>query len=187
MKALKGHGVSHISLKQQRRGRPLRASQELILETDAWVIVQELHLRPLRQPIGIQFAPYYDRILKGDLRAIYDYCDRNAPHLEPSFHELLGFLVTIRFYQVANQILIDFERRGGKMGWPSKRETLDYWNRQIKPVCEAARRFIRNARRSGGGANREKLWREYVFHPLPVVRYIHIVGKADQQLLLHSL
>jgi len=73
MKALKGHGVSHISLKQQRRGRPLRASQELILETDAWVIVQELHLRPLRQPIGIQFAPYYDRILKGDLRAIYEY------------------------------------------------------------------------------------------------------------------
>jgi len=170
----------------RRRGRPSRLLQSRILEEHGWVIAQELRLHPLRQPVDKQFAPYYDRVLRGELRAIYDYCDRNAPQFNSSFYELLGFLVTIRFYGVANQILSDIERRGSTMGWPSDRETYEYWYKEIKPLCDAARRFIRGARKADPSASRENLWRAYVLQPLPTVRFGYLAGKADQQLLLRS-
>jgi hypothetical protein len=184
VKASKYHKTSQS---EPRRGRPPKADQERILVKDSWVIAQELRLHPLRPPIDRQFAPYYERVLKGELRAIYDYCDRNAPQLGASFYELLGFLVTIRFYRVANQILLGIERRGSMMGWPSDRDTYDYWYKEIKPVCERARQFIRTVRKSGRNGKREQLWREYVLQPLPTVRYLSLAGKAEQQLLLHSL
>ncbi len=186
MKILSHRNTSRAR-QNKRRGRPPRAYYERILDNDGWVIAQELRLHPLRQPIDPQFAPYHDRILKGEAKAIYDYCERNSPRLEASFYELLGFLVTIRFYRAANQILLGIERRGGKMGWPSERDTYDYWYKAIKPVCDTARQFIRRTRNSGWRANRELLWREYALEPLSAVRYGSLVGKADEQLLLHSL
>jgi len=187
VKALKHRNTSRAHQNGPRRGRPPRADYDRILENDGWVIAQELHLHPLRQPIDAHFAPYYERILKGELRAIYDYCDRNAPRFDPSFYELLGFLVTIRFYSVANQILSDIERRASTMGWPSERDTYEYWYKEIKPLCDMARRFIRGARNADPSASREKLWREYILQPLPTARFGSLVGKADQQLLLRSL
>jgi hypothetical protein len=179
--------VPSTSRSGRRLGRPPKADREHILEKAGWEIAQELHLHPLRQPVDEQFAPYYERILKGELRAIDDYCDRNAPRLDVSFYELLGFLVTIRFYGAANQILLGIERRGSKMGWPSNRDTYDYWYKSRKPTCEMARQFIWAAHKSGRGASRKQLWREYVLRPLPTARYLFLAGKADQQLLLHSM
>lgn len=187
MRPPKHSGIPLSSRGGRRAGRPAKADQERILEKDGWVIAQELCLHPLRQPVDAQFAPYYERILKGELRAIDDYCERNAPRLDASFHELLGFLVTIRFYGVVNQVLSGVERRGSMMGWPSDRDTYDYWYKEIKPSCETARQFIRNARSSGRSTTRKQLWREYVLQPLPTVRYAFLAGRADQQLLLHSL
>lgn len=186
MKASKRLSTSHVLRNERRRGRRPKADQERILEEHGWLIAQELGLHPLRQPIDTQFAPYYERILNGELRAIYDYCDRNAPRFDPSFYELLGFLVTIRFYSVANQLLSDIERRGS-MSRPSNRDVYAYWYNELKPLCEAARHFIRDARKSGRRASREQLWCEYVLQPLPIARYVFLTGKADQQLLLHSL
>lgn len=186
VKPPKRFNIPRTSRGGHRPGRPPKADQERILEKDAWVIAQELRLHPLSQPIGTQFAPYYDRILRGELRAVYDYCDRDAPRFDPSFYELLGFLVTIRFYRVANQILLGIERRGN-MGRPRTRDTYTYWYEVIKPDCEAARKFIRTVRKSGRSPTRIQLWTEYVSQPLPIVRYLSLTGKADQQLRLHSL
>src|SRR5271165_124022 len=183
----KRHSTPHVSRNERRIGRPTKADQKWILENDGWVIAQELHLHPLRQPVDAQFAPYYERILKGELRAIEDYCDRNVSRLDPSFHELLGFLLTIRFYRVANQLLMRIERRGSMMGWPGDRDTYNYWYKEIKLGCEAARKFIRGAQRSGRSTTRKQLWSKYVLQPLPTARYVFLAGKADQQLQLHSL
>jgi len=160
---------------------------ERILEDDGLAIAQELLLHPLRQPVDPQFAPYYDRFLKGEVKAIHAYCERNAPRLGASFYELLGFLVTIRFYRAANQILLNIEKHGSRMGWPSERDTYEHWYKIIKPVCDTARQFIRGKRSSGQKVNRDHLWREYVLQPLQIVRYGSLVGKADEQLLLYSL
>jgi hypothetical protein len=147
-----------------------------------------LNLHLLRQPIDPQFKPYYERILGGDLGAIADYGDRNAARkdLDGSFYELIGRLVRFRSYRAVNQVLLDIERRGA-IGWPSERDTYKYWYKAIKPLCDTARQFIRAERKSGRNASREQLWREYVLQPLPTARYLFLVGKADQQLLLHDL
>ena len=140
MKARKRLKPSHVLQNERRRGRRPKADHERILDEHGLLIAQELRVHPLRQPIDTQFAPYYDRILNGELRGIYDYWDRNAPRLEPSFYELLGFLVTIRFYSVANQVLSVIER--GDMGRPSKRDVYAYWYNDLKPRCETARPFV---------------------------------------------
>jgi hypothetical protein len=147
-----------------------------------------LNLHLLRQPVDPQFKPYYERILGGNLGAIADYCDRNAAQkdLDGSFYELVGRLVPLRCYRAVNQILLDIERRRA-IGWPSERDTYEYWYKTIKPVCDTARQFIRCRRNSGGNPNREDLWREYVLQPLPIARYLFLVEKADQQLVLHDL
>jgi hypothetical protein len=179
---------SRSSRGKYRCGRPSKNDQQRILEQDGGHIAEMLRLHTFRQPVDPQFKPYYERILGGDLRAIVDYCDRNAAQkdLDASFYELLGRLVTMRSYRAVKQVLLEIERRG-TIGWPSNRDTYDYWYKEIKPACEEARKFIRTVRKSDPRANRIQLWREYVLQPLPTVRYLSLAGRADQQLLLHSL
>src|SRR5882724_5308509 len=76
MKAVRHRNASRARQNKPRLGRPPQAEYERILENDGWVIAQELRLHPLRRPIDPQFAPYHDRILKGEIKAIYDYCER---------------------------------------------------------------------------------------------------------------
>jgi len=182
------HTSSRSLRRESRRGRPSKTDQKRILEQDGRHIAEMLNLHLLRQPIDLQFKPYYERILRGDLGAIADYCDRNAAQkdLDASFYEVVGRLVTLRSYRAANQVLLDIERRGA-IGWPSDRDTYGYWYKVIRPICEAARQFIRTVRKSGCGANRTQMWREYVLQPLPTVRYLSFARKAEQQLLLHSV
>lgn len=139
-------------------------------------------MRPLRAPVDPQFAPYYEQILKGNVGVIAEYCDAAVVAREhsSSFYELLGRLVTMRFYRVADMILSDVERRG-VIGWPSNQDSYRYWYRKLKPLCDSARAFIRKAHQSETTLKREDLWREYVFRPLPTVRFVEFIGKADEE------
>lgn len=187
-----------------RRGRPTKSSQREILEAgNGWPIVREFRFRPLRTPVDVQFAPYYERVLKGDISAIGNYVDyvdsQNAAlcavpvaerlklradqrvqrKLDSSFYELIGRLVTIRFYAAADSVLSDIERRG-VLSWPSNRSTYDCWYTLLLPLCQHARQFIREARASCPDANRDKLWRDYVLQPVAPTHYKHFIGEPDE-------
>jgi hypothetical protein len=146
-----------------------RAEREGILKELGEEIVQEFRLRPLRNPVDANFAPSYEQFVQGDMRAIDRYCDVSATRavLDSSFYELLGRLVTIRFYRSADIILSEIERRG-VINWPSRRKTYEYWYGVLKPRCQRARQFIRAARESGSTATTGDLWREYVLRSFPI-------------------
>jgi hypothetical protein len=111
----------------------------------------------------VQFVPYYERILKGDLSAIPDYVDRNAARrdLDPSFYELLGRLVTIRFYAAADLILSDIEARGN-IGYPTGQQVDAYWYKLLLPLAERAKKWIRDyLKKLSGKWNRARAWDTY--------------------------
>jgi len=113
--------------------------------------------------VDVQFEPYYKRILNRDLSAIADYVDRNAARkdLDPSFYELIGRLVTIRFYAAADLILSDIEARGN-IGYPTSREVNAYWNEMLLPLAENAKKWIREYLRGLSEKwNRRKAWIKY--------------------------
>jgi hypothetical protein len=82
-------------------------------------------------------------VLKGNARTVLQYCEENHRRnlLDPSFYELLGRLVTLRFYGVANLILSYVEGLG-VLGMPNEREGYEFWYGKLKPLCDKARRFI---------------------------------------------
>jgi hypothetical protein len=169
---------------QTSHGRMSGSEQQRILREHGWIISKEFRFHPLRKPVDPTFAPYYERILDGDPRAVLDYLDTNVPRkqLDASFYEVVGRLETMRFYSVANQILKDIERRG-VIGWPTKRDSYRRWYAAILPFCQRARDFIRKAYRVSPPENREALWQSYVFQPLPDVRFISFRGQPNEDSL----
>src|SRR5262249_9693211 len=118
------HSVTSARQKRKTlRGRPTKSSLRRVLELGGELISQEFRFRPLRHPIDAPFAPYYEKVLKGNLFAISDYLDKNAGrrHLDPSFFEFLGRLATIRFYPAADQLLARAEQLGNMV---SRREQV---------------------------------------------------------------
>ena len=135
----------------------------------------------MREPVDANFKSYYERILKGDLRAIGDYRERNGRReLDASFHEMIGRLVPLRSYRAVRQILSGIERHGATV-LPTDRESFAYWYKKLKPLCDSARRFIRAERNSQSGKTRDKLWRGYALQGLPKVRYLHLAERQDEE------
>jgi len=184
VKTQKRHGEPSPNRGKTRRGRPSRAEQQRILMEQGSVLARHFSSDPLRSPIDPQFVPYYEQVLQGNSRAILQYCDEHwrQGNIVSSFYELLGRLVTVRFHAVADVILSDVERRR-VMRWPSKTETFDYWYEKLKPLCGRARRFLRAARKVGTSTVREELWRQYVFQPLPDVRFAYLGGQPNEESL----
>jgi hypothetical protein len=166
-----------------RRGRPSKADRDLIFGQSYQWIRREFGPRTLRQPVDPQFKPYYELFLQGRLRAILDYCDRNAPRSnDASFYELIGRLFIFQFYRGVRQVLSDIEHRA-QTGWVKKRSVYEHWYTKLLPLCQEARKFIQQARSSCPDANRDKLWDDYVHQPLPTVRYGHLAGQEDEDRL----
>lgn len=136
----------------------------------------------MRQPVDPQFTPYYECFLRGDLQAIADYCDRNAPRLSDSFYELIGRLFFLQFYRGVKLLLSDVARRASTAGI-TKRATYEHWYKRLLPLCQGARKFIEEANTSRPDAKRGELWCEYVFQPLPTVHYGHLAGHEDEDRL----
>ena len=156
-----GKNASNASL--PHRGRPTKSSQLEILKTGSEPIAREFRFRPLRTPVDVQFAPYYERVLKGDLSAIGEYVDRNAvrSNLDPSFYELLGRLATIRFYAAADFVLADIERRGN-IGSVTDKQADEYWYKRLLPLAEKAEKWIRRyIKNDSSNWNRATAWAAY--------------------------
>ncbi|MFZ1973085.1 MAG: hypothetical protein WAU89_09580 [Candidatus Acidiferrales bacterium] len=131
------------------------------------MIAEELEREPLRSPVDPHFEPYYQQVLQGNARAILRYCDEYWERgcLSDSFFELLGRLFVISFYDVAATILSNIARRR-VAGLPRKQKVYEYWYRKVlKPKCDRARQFLRNAYRSDTHKRREELWPEYCLEP----------------------
>lgn len=166
-----------------RRGRPPKADRALMLgQTYQW-IQQEFGPRTLRQPVDPQFKPYYELFLQGHLQAILDYCDRNAPRSnDASFYELIGRLFIFQFYRGVKQVLSEIQDRA-RRGWIKKPSVYKHWYKKLLPVCQEARKFVQEARASRPEETRDKLWHDYVYEPLPSVRYGHLAGREDEDRL----
>jgi hypothetical protein len=147
---------------ESRRGRPSKAEKERILGEQGAVIAKEFRGDPLRAPVDPQFMPYYEQILNGNVAAIARYCDAitRKSDISSSFCELLGRLVTMRFYRVADMILRDVERR--RVIYASDQRDYLCWNEKLKPLCRRARGFIRSTRKSGRTLTRQDLWSDYL-------------------------
>jgi len=163
VKAGKHHTTPLPRQKKSSRGRPTKISRRRVLELGGEPLSLEFRFRPLRCPVDAQFVPYYDRILKGDLSAVSDYVERNAARrdLDPSFYELLGRLVTIRFYAAADQVLSDVERRGN-IGYPTDEQVSAYWYGLLLPLANQAKKWIREYLKNLSGKwNRAEAWYRY--------------------------
>jgi hypothetical protein len=149
------------------RGRPSKLREDRILELQGHKLAEELRRDPLRSPVDPHFEPYYRQALQGNARAILDYCDEHweRGELSSSFFELLGRLFIISFYKVVATLLSNIARRRVS-GSPSKRNVYEYWYRRIlKPRCDRARDFVRDAYKSDAEKRREDLWSDYCFQP----------------------
>jgi hypothetical protein len=149
------------------RGRPSKLAEERLFELHGALLAEELRSEPLRSPVDSQFEPYYQQLLQGNARAILRYCDEHweRDDLSSSFFELLGRLFMISFYRIAATSLANIARRRTS-GSPSKRKVYEHWYRGVlKPRCDRAREFLREAHRSGAQKRREELWRDYCFQP----------------------
>jgi hypothetical protein len=98
----------------KRRGRPSKAFQEQVLEQDAGKIAEHFLSYPLREPVDSRFEPYYQRILNGDLFAVWDYYSTGM--LEDSFYELIGRLVPLQSFAAAKQIISDVQLSCADLG-----------------------------------------------------------------------
>jgi hypothetical protein len=155
-----------------RRGRPSKAERKRALDRDCQYIVAKLKLNPLREPIDAQFSPYYQRFLRGDLRALGDYCDTNLYVNDDcidcgigpfaSFYELIGRLFFFRRDTAVKQILADTKRAAWLNRYEAPRRTYEHWYERLLPLCRDARKSIRDLRASYPDANRAKLWRDYI-------------------------
>jgi hypothetical protein len=171
-----------LRAKKSRRGRPSKASQQQLIEQDGAPVALEFQLRPLRTPVDASFRPYYERVLKGDLAAVAVYFDANGVRtgLDASFFELVGRLLPLRCYRGVRAILSIVE---GLSNWPSNRESYEYWYQRLLPLCRLARQFIEEAHASSPDANRDKLWHDYMYQPLPTARYVRLAGQEDEERL----
>jgi hypothetical protein len=149
------------------RGRPSKLAEQRILESHAHKLAEIFRLSPLRNPVDPAFDPYYQQVLHGNAGAVLKYCDQHWEQgdLSGSFFEFVGRLFTISFYRVAHTILSNIKRRRVS-GVPSKQRVYEYWYRRIlKPRCESARSFIRDAYKLDSESCREKVWEGYCFQP----------------------
>jgi hypothetical protein len=122
-------------------------------------LLRRPHLHDLHR--NLAFRPYYERFLAGDLQALEEYCNK-ASHLSASFYELIGRLFFFRRYGAVERTLAGIDPHAKKINkidlWP----TYDHWYTLLLPLCQRARQFIREARRSRPDASRNKLWRDYL-------------------------
>ncbi len=149
---------------RKRRGRPSKVLGEQILHQDAGKIAGIFLRYPLRQPVDPQFDPYYQRILKGDLASIFDYCDsnRNRIDLDGSFYEFLGRLVpSLESLSAAKQVISEIARRGDYLIGPTDKFLYRYWYSHLKPLCEDARQFIREKYKAVAAVKRQQT-EEYI-------------------------
>ena len=177
-------GASSSMREKSRRGRPSNAVKDRILREPSTVLADEFRLYPLRAPVDTRFLPYHEQMLKGNANAILDYylASHGTRELGASFHELLGRLFTVRYFRIADTILSEIERRGVWYA-PSALDSYRYWYKRLKPLCEKAQAFIRAAYGKNYAGDRETLWKNYVFQPLPNVRFIIFRGVPDEDTL----
>lgn len=161
------------------RGRPSKAREQGVLANQGGKLAEILGSQPLRQPIDPNFAPYYERFLQGDARAIIEYCDSHweREDFAGSFFEFVGRLVLLRFHKFADIILGKIEQRG-VAGLPGDRKRYESRQGRLKPLCVAARVFIRNVRKSQPGVTREQLWNSYI---LPRIEKVRIPRKKTRK------
>ncbi len=158
-----------------------KAARDQLLKASCSALVEQFELCRMREPIDAQFAPYYERFLRCDFRAIIRYRAERCREedVATSFYEFLGRLVTLRFYEVADVILSNIEQRGA-ISWPSTSEAFNYWYNALRPLCEQARLFIRASHRLAGRKVREKLWRGYLLQPLQDARFSSLKGHPNE-------
>jgi hypothetical protein len=149
-----------------RHGRPSKAVLQQTLKRDSARIAEKFRRLPLRQPVGDLFAPYYQRILAGDLSAVSDYCESNRGSfcLDASFYELIGRLVFLQDVAAAKQIVAEITRRLVHLTGPpdDTDEKYGHWYRWLRILSESARQFIRERYKADESVKREQLWHEYI-------------------------
>jgi hypothetical protein len=168
-----------------------RALRKQIFEQDAGKIAEHFLSYPLREPVDSRFDPYYQRILNGDLFAVWDYYRTCA--LEGSFYELIGRLVPLQYFAAAKLIISDvqlcgdeFDTARGGTAIPPDRVVYNVCYRMLFPLCQVAGQFIREKYKVDPGAKREHLWNEYCDHFFAVAAPI-LVWRAGRVVKMFQL
>jgi hypothetical protein len=130
------------------------------------------------RPEHLGFQPYYQRFLDGDIRAIEEYYNENS-RPNASFYELIGRLFFLRHHRVVKDLLAGIEHATKITAVEFKRPAYVYWYDLLLPLCQSARKFIREGRRSFLNANRNKLWRDY-FSKLPNDNQAELCGWLER-------
>ena len=136
-----------------------------------------LAARPAQSRLDERFAPYYERVLSGDVEALVGYYKEFGwvePDLGSAFYECLGYFATSPYpahHSVVRKIL--------KLGVPldttvAKKRIYKSWADTILPMAQAAKKCIRQARKNQEDLSRNQLWRAYWCEEVPDL-------KPDQQ------
>jgi hypothetical protein len=147
-------------------------------------------------PIPESFRPFYERALKGDLKALVEYYEKSwwRADLGSAFYQCLGYLAArglTEHIKVARRVqTINKSRRGASIQGAAKRAIYEYWKKVFirpdrakweqmfneKMVDRPAydiRDWLRERRQilraSGKTKSRENLWDEYASENLPLL------------------
>jgi len=158
---------------ENHRGRPPRTERDRILKAVGARISAELRHSPLREPIDQEFQPFLERISNGDIKTLLDYQLYGAkPEFHGSFFELVGRLTFMQSIPGVSRIVSQLSRRGDESVnfLPPDYVVYQYWYKKLKPLCDHARKFIRQTYQNEDDRElsrthcrtREKLWTEYI-------------------------
>jgi hypothetical protein len=109
------------------------------------------------------FAPFYQRALSGDLRALVDFYRVRGSNPGAAFYTCIGYLAACGSSDEAKTVekIISINLRGGpQRSGPAKKESVREWGKRLLPPAKSAAEWIAQQRRRDQAENHHPLTRE---------------------------
>ena len=119
----------------------------------------------------LDFAPFYQRAVSGDLGALVDFYRRHGLNPGAAFYQCIGYLAARGSAEETKetvQKIISINRRGGPHRSSSaKNESVREWERRLFPQTKSAAKWLHQRRQTENAQgliplNREQLWLQYL-------------------------
>jgi hypothetical protein len=138
------------------------------------------------------FAPFYQRAISGDLRALVDFYRTRGSNPSAAFYQCIGFLAACGSAEEAKTVqkIISINRRGGpQRSGSATAESVRNWEKLLLPPAQLAASWISQQRMKSSAnnrlpLNRERLWQEYLdqnLHPATQGIRQHIESGIEAQ------
>jgi hypothetical protein len=138
------------------------------------------------------FAPFYQRVMSGDLRALVDFYRVRGSNPGAAFYQCIGYLAACGSAEEAKTVqkITNINLRGGPQRSASaKGESVREWERRLLQPAQSAAEWISQQRKRDRAEKhppltRERLWQEHVDQNLraatPGIRR-HLESGVDSQ------